>query len=77
MAFELQTFARLDPQFPRHGTANQFLSADQFDAYRRLGWSVVAEGVRRLHGGMLPSVEFDEQRNGSSDLRGATLVMVD
>jgi hypothetical protein len=78
VAFELQTFARLDPQFPRHGTANQFLSADQFDAYRRLGWSVAGEAVRRLQGGMLPNADFDERRNGARpDVRGAALVMVD
>ncbi len=77
VAFELQTFAQLDTQFPRHSTANQFLSADQFDAYRRLGWSVAAEAVRRMEVGLLPGVEFDERRDGVQEVHAASFVMVD
>ena len=77
VAFELQTFARLDGQFPRHSTANQFLSADQFDAYRRLGWSVTAEAASRLESGLLPGAEFDERRDGTPVVHDATFVMVD
>lgn len=37
---DLQVFRQMDQEFPRHPTANQLFSGEQFDAYRALGWEV-------------------------------------
>lgn len=37
--FELASLSRVDKQFPHHPTFNQYLSGEQFDGYRRLGWA--------------------------------------
>jgi hypothetical protein len=37
---DIQRYRTLHPDFPHESTANQFFSADQFDAYRELGYRV-------------------------------------
>ncbi len=37
--FELTSLERVDKHFPHHPTSNQYLSGEQFDGYRRLGWA--------------------------------------
>ena len=48
---ELLHVAKLDGRFPTHSTSNQFLTSDQVEAYRRLGWCIgnlADEELRRL-----------------------------
>lgn len=40
---DLKVYRHSDPRFPRHPTANQLFSGEQFDAYRALGWSAAQE----------------------------------
>jgi Patatin-like phospholipase len=43
--------------FPHHPTAQQFLSGEEFEAYRALGWAV---GRRLVEAARLPPSDFDE-----------------
>lgn len=56
--FDLAQFRALEPAFPRHPTADQFLSGDAFDAYRGLGWAAVDCLLHTVPG---TPVELDER----------------
>jgi len=56
---DLHLLAARDPQFPNHPTANQFLSAELFDAYRALGWAAGSHLVEEHLHHLLPS-DWDE-----------------
>jgi hypothetical protein len=63
---DLHLFARREPLFPNHPTANQFLSGEVFDAYRTLGYAVGEHLVSKLR---LPPAQRDEPaaREGAAD----------
>jgi hypothetical protein len=65
---ELVRHAAMDGRFPKHSTSNQFLTGDQFEAYRRLGWCVgdLAEKSMARH---LIDERFDEGAQTASATR--------
>lgn len=54
---DLLILSRSGSVFPNHPTTKQFLSGEEFEAYRALGWSVAS---RLVEVARLPPEEFDE-----------------
>jgi hypothetical protein len=69
---DLQVFREVDKRFPQHPTTNQFLTGEQFEAYRALGWAVAAD---TLEAARLSATSIDAEDSPPIEPDGPVLIM--